>query len=98
MLIGACGLAADFFGRSASSCKITFPCLEHSTHTVSLAPSIMARTGSVCILRPQTSHLNVNFHLSLSLLPCYVYTCRNTNNLTMMKYYGKCSRQDKKYC
>ena len=32
-------------------------------------------------MRPQTSHLNVNIHLSLSLLSCYVYTCRNNKNL-----------------
>ena len=32
---------------SASSCKITLPCFEHSTQTVSLAPSIIARMGSV---------------------------------------------------
>jgi hypothetical protein len=44
-------------GRSGSSCKITFPCLEHSKQTVNLAPSITALTGSSCILRPQTSHL-----------------------------------------
>jgi len=44
-------------GKSACSWRITFPCLEHSKQTVSLAPSITAFTGSSWILRPQTSHL-----------------------------------------
>jgi uncharacterized protein with predicted RNA binding PUA domain len=50
-------------------------------HTVNLAPSITALIGSEWILRPQTSHLNVNVHLSLSLLSCYVYTCRNNKKV-----------------
>ena len=51
--------AVDFcgVGKFTISCRITFPCLEHSKQTVSLAPSITAFTGSSCILRPQTSHL-----------------------------------------
>jgi len=62
------GLLTCFgIGLVKSSCVMTSPCLEHSTQTVSLAPSIIAFIGSERILCPQTSQRNWRFTCELSL-------------------------------
>src|SRR3989337_810873 len=86
--IGSSGLFGTSRLSVGSSSQIILPCFEHSTHTVSLAPSIMALMGLLWILRPQTSHRN-GFSPRLSLLYACVYSCRNKKCRTLMKPFGK---------
>ena len=60
---------------SVNSWSTTLPCLEHSTQTVRVAPSIFAVTGSEWILRPQTSHRMIKcspFSVFIMLLCLYL--------------------------
>ena len=86
--VGACGLDVCILGLAVvvlSLCSIgfglgssvhIFPCLEHATHTVSLAPSIMAWMGLPLILRPQTSHRNWLHTFAVCIYSGCVYSCR----------------------